>query len=123
MPVDQLLQLRRGTAAAWISANPVLSQGEPGFETDTGNQKIGDGVTAWTSLNYTGSGTYAPITINTIGAPTTGMWPTGQSVIDALGNIYNCTAGGDPGTWVGASYVTAVTGPTGTDLYQNGVLL
>ncbi len=49
------IQQRRGTAAAWTSANPTLAAGEPGFETDTGKFKIGDGATAWTSLAYQGS--------------------------------------------------------------------
>lgn len=46
------IQLRRGTAANWTSANPVLAAGEVGVETDTGRAKVGDGVTAWTSLAY-----------------------------------------------------------------------
>jgi Major tropism determinant N-terminal domain len=46
------IQVRRDTSANWISLNPVLHQGEPGFETDTGRHKIGDGSTAWTSLGY-----------------------------------------------------------------------
>lgn len=46
------IQVRRDTAANWTSANPVLHQGEPGLETDTGNTKIGDGSTAWASLAY-----------------------------------------------------------------------
>ncbi len=41
-----------GTAAEWISANPVLLSGEWGKETDTGKMKNGDGVTAWNSLDY-----------------------------------------------------------------------
>jgi microcystin-dependent protein len=48
------LQLRRGTAAQWTSADPVLAVGEPGFEIDTLRMKLGDGVTAWTSLSYVG---------------------------------------------------------------------
>jgi hypothetical protein len=44
---------RRDTAANWTSANPTLSSGEVGFETNTGKFKIGDGTTAWTSLAYT----------------------------------------------------------------------
>ena len=36
---------RRGTAADWASINPVLGEGELGFELDTGILKIGDGVT------------------------------------------------------------------------------
>src|SRR5690348_15878577 len=46
------IQLRRGTAAQWSSANPTLAAGEIGLETDTHHQKIGDGVTAWTALAY-----------------------------------------------------------------------
>lgn len=48
----QRVQLRRDTAAAWVAANPVLSEGEYGFETDTGKFKIGDGSTAWAALDY-----------------------------------------------------------------------
>jgi Major tropism determinant N-terminal domain len=45
-------QIRRGLAADWVSANPVLSAGEPGFETDTNLLKIGDGITSWIALSY-----------------------------------------------------------------------
>jgi hypothetical protein len=46
------LQIRRGTASQWTSANPILAAGEMGVETDTRKVKIGDGTTGWTSLNY-----------------------------------------------------------------------
>ena len=46
------LQVRRGTAAEWTSADPTLSAGEIGFETDTNKFKIGTGDTVWTDLNY-----------------------------------------------------------------------
>jgi hypothetical protein len=48
-----LIQVKRGTAASWTSANTVLAAGEIGFETDTKKLKVGDGTTAWTSLGYT----------------------------------------------------------------------
>lgn len=44
--------LRRGDAAWWTAENPVLNNGEPGFEEDTGRYKIGDGVTPWGDLEY-----------------------------------------------------------------------
>lgn len=44
------IQLRRGTAAAWSSANPVLAVGEIGLVTDDLTYKIGDGVTTWNAL-------------------------------------------------------------------------
>lgn len=46
------LQIRRDTASNWTSANPTLSAGEFGYETDTNKLKIGNGSTAWTSLDY-----------------------------------------------------------------------
>lgn len=44
------IAIRRGTAAQWAAADPVLAQGEPGIETDTGVLKVGDGITTWSSL-------------------------------------------------------------------------
>ena len=52
MPVNTRLQVRRGTSAGWTNANPTLYAGEMGYETDTGRFKIGDGSTAWSSLDY-----------------------------------------------------------------------
>ena len=44
------IQFRRGTAAEWSSANPLLAQGEMGLEWDTTKFKIGTGSTYWNSL-------------------------------------------------------------------------
>ncbi len=57
------MRWRRGTAAQWTSADPILLDGEPGYETDTGNLKVGDGSTAWTSLPYYSSAAGIPDTI------------------------------------------------------------
>lgn len=46
------IQLRRDTAANWVSANPTLTAGELGYETDTYKIKLGTGSTAWNSLPY-----------------------------------------------------------------------
>ena len=48
------IQLRRDTAANWTSTNPILDQGEPGYETDTGNIKYGNGSSRWSALSYGG---------------------------------------------------------------------
>ena len=66
MAVVTQIQVRRGTAAQWTSANPTLSAGEWGYETDTGKAKIGNGSTAWSSLSYFGgSGTVTSVTAGT----------------------------------------------------------
>ena len=49
---EQRLQFRRDTVVRWTSINPILADGEPGYEIDTGKWKIGDGFTAWNSLGY-----------------------------------------------------------------------
>jgi hypothetical protein len=46
------MQQRRGTAAQWTTANPVLNAGEIGYESDTNKFKIGDGDNHWDDLNY-----------------------------------------------------------------------
>ena len=46
------MQQRRGTAAQWAAADPILGAGEIGWETDTNKFKIGDGVNNWDDLNY-----------------------------------------------------------------------
>lgn len=52
MPQDRKIQIRRDSAADWASTDPVLAEGELGYETDTGKGKFGDGTTAWSSLSY-----------------------------------------------------------------------
>jgi len=44
------IQLRRDTAANWVSSNPVLRQGEIGIETDTLQMKLGNGTSTWTQI-------------------------------------------------------------------------
>ncbi len=46
------IKLRRGTAAEWSTANPILANGEPGVEIDTGRYKTGNGTSAWNALPY-----------------------------------------------------------------------
>lgn len=48
----QRIRIRRDTSANWEQYNPVLSLGEQGYVTDTGQLKIGDGTTAWNSLPF-----------------------------------------------------------------------
>lgn len=46
------LQIRRGSATEWSSANPILAEGELGVELDTKKFKIGDGVQHWNDIEY-----------------------------------------------------------------------
>jgi hypothetical protein len=46
------IQLRRDTAANWAATNPTLASGEWGYDTTSGDLKVGDGVTAWNALDF-----------------------------------------------------------------------
>ena len=50
--LNALQKQRRDTASNWTSNNTVLLAGEWGIESDTKKFKIGDGSTAWQSLDY-----------------------------------------------------------------------
>ena len=42
-----IIQNRRDTRLNWIANDPILNEGEIGFETDTGKFKIGNGISDW----------------------------------------------------------------------------
>jgi hypothetical protein len=46
------IQIRRDTASKWKVNNPILLDGELGYETDTKYLKIGDSTTPWNELMY-----------------------------------------------------------------------
>ncbi len=102
--------LRRDTNENWITNNPVLASGEPGFATDTLIFKIGDGVTPWTELNYFSGPTGA-----TGDAGPTGIaGPTGATgSIGLMGPTGATGATGNQGP-------TGPTGPLPTDYAGTG---
>lgn len=69
-------QLKRGNSSAWTKNNPILYQGEPGYEIDTGLLKIGDGITSWNDLDYFIGDVYTKDEIDTMLSNTTQFWET-----------------------------------------------
>ena len=55
MPIERL-QLRRGTGTDWATYNPVLADGEPGYDKTTGWVKYGNGVNTWQDLPWANVG-------------------------------------------------------------------
>lgn len=47
-----VIKLRRDTTTNWATDNPVLEEGETGWDTDLRRVKLGDGVTAWNDLPW-----------------------------------------------------------------------
>ncbi len=110
------IQLKRSTAAAWTAANPTLSSGEIGYETDTAKFKIGNGSTAWTSLGYSnanlGSASLDALSDVTITSAANGdflRW-NGTSWINDAVNLSTDTVG---------SYVESLVAGTGVTLSNN----
>jgi hypothetical protein len=46
------IQVRRGTTSEWNSADPVLNEGEIGYNVTLGQIKVGDGESTWSELYY-----------------------------------------------------------------------
>ena len=46
------IQIRRDTDSNWTSVDPILAEGEWGYEINTGRIKIGDGTSNWSTLPY-----------------------------------------------------------------------
>ena len=89
------MQQRRGTAAQWTDADPILAAGEIGFETDTSQFKIGDGTNSWSELSYFQSleslgGTFDDyVALSSVGQAdgVASLDATGNVPISQLGNI------------------------------------
>lgn len=47
-----LIKIRRDTATNWNTKDPVLSIGEPGYDTTNNKIKVGNGTDPWSELSY-----------------------------------------------------------------------
>jgi len=110
------IQYRRGSAADWTTTNPILAIGEPGYETDTGKFKVGNGSTVWTGLPYS-SGIQGPT------GPTGAVGPTGPTGIQGIQGIQGPTGPTGPLGPTGPQGIQGIqgiqgvagpTGPTGS---------
>lgn len=103
------IQYRRGTAAQWTSVNPILAQGEPGYEYDTGKFKVGNGVDNWNTLPYS-SGIQGPVGATGATGP---VGPTGPQGIQGPQGPIGLTGATGPQGPQGVKGDTGDTGATG----------
>lgn len=113
MAVLTVIQMRRGTASEWTTANPVLSVGEPGYETDTSKFKLGNGSTTWNSLKYIGDDKAALVHNHNV-AQLTDSTSLGRSVLTAPDQATARTAigAGTSNLLLGRTSSTAMPGDT-----------
>jgi hypothetical protein len=86
-----IIQQKRGTSRRWSELNPILLAGEIGYETDTGNFKIGDGTTEWYYLTpWNTSFYYSPRATVPLVSQTAAQSPLGltNGVSLVAGNTY-----------------------------------
>lgn len=114
------IQYRRGTAAQWTSINPVLAQGEPGYEYDTGKFKVGNGVQTWSLLPYS-SGTQGPIGLTGPAGPIGPQGPQGLTGPTGLTGATGPTGPQGPIGLTGSTGATGATGATGPQGPQGDV--
>ena len=55
--MSTVIHLKRDYSFKWAQNNPVLEDGEPGYELDTGILKIGNGDARWLDLDGYAPGT------------------------------------------------------------------
>ena len=81
------IQMRRGTTSEWNSADPILNEGEIGYNSTLASFKIGDGATVWSELDYYQAA--ADITPNEIGAiaSTEKNAADGVAILDGSKNV------------------------------------
>lgn len=50
--MGQRIKVRRDTSANWATSNPILSDGEQGYDKTLKQYKTGDGVSNWATLGF-----------------------------------------------------------------------
>lgn len=71
MPVNDRINLRKGTFSEWNSVNPILSSGEPGYDLTNSILKIGDNTNTWLDLPPVASSELYVYAKNTTGSSLT----------------------------------------------------
>jgi hypothetical protein len=85
--VSVRIQMRRGTTSEWNTADPILNEGEIGYNSTLSSFKIGDGTSLWSDLDYYQAA--ADITPNEIGAiaSTEKNAADGVAILDGSKNV------------------------------------
>jgi len=99
LPVNHVIQFKRQVASAWSQVNPTLRLGEPGFESDTGKVKIGNGVLKWNSLPYVGESSGVGVVSAVNGKVTTATTEDGV-VRNTYVSTQNPSGGNDGDIWM-----------------------
>lgn len=109
------IQVKRANAITWTNLNPILDDGETGFERDTNKLKIGNGVDNWATLDYIGvSGALSDL------SDVTSSTPTSSFVLIGNGSSFASRAllMSDISDYSITSVVDAITAQLGHDRWE-----
>lgn len=124
------IQVRRGLASEWTTANPVLAAGEMGVETNTNKFKFGNGSSTWTALSYAAADTAGIGEISqdaidqalSMGAGLTKTYDDGANTITITVDTDVISTKAFAASEASAARVAAITAAEGyTDAAVNGV--
>lgn len=91
------IKLRRDTSSTWDAKNPTLAVGEPGFETDTGRLKIGNGTDPWMDLPYLSGEGGSPVVMEDIDDRVADLLVAGDRItLTYNDNLNSLTISSDP---------------------------
>jgi hypothetical protein len=127
------IQIRRDSASNWLGADPILAEGEFGYDTTNEALKLGDGTSAWSSLPVLFQGGAANplilgsegIQFDTIGSPTTTpegrvWWDLTDHTLAIKPDIASSTMQVGQEMWVRVRNPTGATISDGQVVYING---
>ena len=107
-----IFRLKRGQSISWANQNIILLAGEPGVELDTHRMKVGDGVTPWKDLPYTG------ITAEEARAIASEMSHLSRVIVNSLGDIDVNAAGAEK-----TIYMILSPNPDDTSIYDEYMVI
>lgn len=122
MAINNKITYRRGSSSEWSSVNPILANGEPGWDITNGILKIGDGITHWNDLsplNYkTVKGSFS-VSSSTSTFNISEGYQTGY--LDVFLNGVKLSPSGDYTATNGGSFTLAESAPSGSIVEYVGI--
>jgi len=86
------IQVRRGSTSDWNTSNPILTEGEFGYNTTLDKFKIGDGTSTWSVLEYVPTSADLSSSLGDYIALTEKGGADGVAELDATYNVLTKTA-------------------------------
>ena len=108
--------LRARTAAEWATLNEILRNKELGIESDTGKDKLGDGVTPWNALAYRATGGGGATNLSVANRTATTLTVASDSGTDA---VIPAASGTEAGLITAASQAKLDGIADGAEVYVN----